>query len=105
MAAGEGCRAGALVWDWGSHEALSFASQKAPKYSLNLETACGASTILGQAVKVWAAAQGCVDAGRAVRGLLWCHCEHTDTLLFQSEGCGGAQQPQAEHPPSLQQEP
>lgn len=68
MAAGEGCRAGACVWDWGSHGALSFASQKAPKYSLNLETACGASTILGQAVKVWAAAQGCVDAGRAVGG-------------------------------------
>lgn len=103
MAAGEGCRAGARVWDWGSHGALSFASQKAPKYSLNLETACGASTILGQAVKVWAAAQGCVDAGRAVGGC--CGVTVSTLTLFQSEGCGGAQQPQAEHPLSLQQEP
>lgn len=50
--------------------------------------------ILGQAVKVGAAAQGCVDAGRTVRGLLWCHCEHADTLVLQNEGCGGAQPPQ-----------
>lgn len=65
----------------------------------------GASTILGQAEEVGAAAQGCVDAGRAVRGLLWCHCEHADTLVFQREGCGGAQQPRAERAPSLQQLP
>lgn len=46
-----------------------------------------------------------MDAGRAVRGPLWCHCEHAESLVFQSEGSGGAQQPQAEHASSLQQQP
>lgn len=36
MAAGGDCRAGAPVWDWGSHGTLSFACQKT-KYSLNVE--------------------------------------------------------------------
>lgn len=68
-----------LVLLFGTEAAMGlFASQKTPKYSLNLETLCGPSTILGQAVKqllrgVW------MDASRAVR-LLWCPYEHADTF-------------------------
>lgn len=69
MAAGGGCRAAAPVWGWGSRGALSFASQKAPKYSLNL---CGAPGSWGRQWRL----------GQLLRGV-W-------MLAGQWGGCCGA---------------
>lgn len=94
-AAGGGCGAAASAQGWGGRGALS----SAEKCSLNLEEtplvppcSLGGQLGLGQTLRG-------LDAGRRYRGLLQCHCGHADALVFQCEGCGEAQRPQAEvHP-------